>query len=138
MPGRIHTAEDTGLNDSDKVIALSTELLNRVLSVHVQLTATATAGNRRAQVMARDSGGNILWASQPTAVQAANLAYEYTFAVGLAVDDSAALNTFVRVPLPYSWLPSSADLRIRDIGAVDAAADDMTVRVVYETAPQGG
>ena len=134
MPGQILTVEDTALNDSDKTLALEAtkDRINRVLAIWVSLTSSATAGNRAMAVQFL-SGSDILYEGVAGAVQAASLTYLYGFGLGNGLSGSVVENR-LNVSLPDLWLPKGATVRVFDSAAVDAAADDMSVRISYETA----
>lgn len=126
--------EDAALNDSDKDIAVPASKVWRLSAVFVSLTSTATVGNRHVVVEIRDASNNIVSEISAGANQAASLTRRYSFGVGLPADTSfgGPSTDAIRAPLPEMWLEAGWDVRVYDKAAVDAAADDMTVRVVAE------
>ena len=130
MPGHLRIAEDTGLNDSDKTITLDTTDLNKIQAIQVNLITTATVGNRNLEIIV-DDGTNELFRATAQAVQAASLTRNYSWAPD-GQDDAAFINNALRIRIPNVWLPSGSRVRVFDFAAIDAAADDMVVRILYE------
>lgn len=123
---------NTDANDSDKTITVpaSTEWL--VNSIYVALTSTATVGNRQLVVLYTDGSDNVLAEVRAGVVQAASLTYLYTFGLGMMDLTAARDTTYVACPLPAVVLPAGYKVRVYDSKAVDAAADDMTVRIMAQ------
>lgn len=130
MPGHLRIVEDTALNDSDKTITLDTTDLNRIQAIQVNLITTATVGNRNLEIIV-DDGTNELFRATAQAVQAASLTRDYSWAPD-GQDDAAFINDALRIRIPNVWLPSGSRVRVFDFAAIDAAADDMVVRILYE------
>jgi len=130
---RVATIQDETLNDSDKSFAVPASTERHVLNIWVEFTSTATVGNRQLVVEVQDSTTDVLaqWA-RPGVVQAASLTRHYEFAPGLP-DDLAFRDTdYLRTPIPTTGLLKATDiLRVYDNNAVDAAADDMVVMIMY-------
>lgn len=116
-------------NDSDKTITVPAATEWQPLLLYVSLATTATAGNRQLEVILTDDADNVLGRAQAGVVQAASLTRLYTFALNapdlLAFRDTDKLST----PLPIGMLPAGYKINVLDNKAVDAAADDMTVRL---------
>jgi hypothetical protein len=132
IPGGIPTVvvSDAAADDSDKSFAPSSERW-RIVSVYVTLVASATAGNRQVAVRVL-SGSDVLYQSPAGAVQAGSTTVNYNFAHGNA-RETAAVAGALDVPLPAGLVIGPGQtLQVLDTAAVDAAADDMTVRVLAE------
>lgn len=123
---------DAASNDSDKTFTVPAGESWRVLCVHVNLAATATVGNRQLEVRATDESDNVLAIASAGAVQAASATRIYTLAPGLADLTSFRDTDKMTTPLPPLVLAAGHKLRVFDKTAVDATADDMTVRVLVE------
>lgn len=119
-------------NDSDKTFTVPTGKSWRILSVHVRLVTTATVGNRQIEVRLTDDSNNNIGHAPAGAVQAASLTRHYTFAPGLADLTGFRDTDKLTTPLPDVVLPAGYKVRIFDTAAVDAAADDMHVRMLVE------
>lgn len=124
---------DVTANDSDKTLTVPAGKSWRVMSVYVRLVTTATVGNRQIEVKATDGSDAELLTVRAGAVQAASATRFYNFATGVpdltAFRDTDALSN----PLPRDLiLPAGFKLRVRDKAGIDAAADDMDVRVLVE------
>ena len=135
--GRNIQVVDAAANDSDKTFTLpGTQHFYKLHYVYVTLVTTATAGNRAMGIEYSDDNGVV--ARIPAgAVQAASLTYEYSFGLGaenltaVIVIASPALS-LLTTPLPEISLPPAGTIRVFDMDAIAAAADDMTVRLAYE------
>lgn len=123
---------DETLNDSDKEIEVTAGQLWQVLNLRVEFTSTATVGDRQLVIQWRDGSDDVVGEVRAGVVQAASLTYNYQFGPALA-DLSAVRDTdWLMTPLPPTlMLPAGYDLRIYDNNAVDAAADDMIIQMMY-------
>ena len=117
---------DADLNDSSKVFTVPTGEVWVISQINVQLTATATAGNRRLRVIARDTSDNIYVQAESPTTFAATQTQNAEFFPG-APDSTSETNDTVKVAMPLLILLPGHDLVVEDGAAVDAAADDMTV-----------
>lgn len=127
------TSDET-LNDSDKTITIPATYLYQIMWVYVELTTTATVGDRQLEMQFRDDADDVIAMFKPEVVQAASLTYYYQFGPSMpdlfSVRD-AATNPFVATPfIPGAFLPAGYDIRIYDNAAIDAAADDMIVQIM--------
>jgi hypothetical protein len=125
---RISTLSFTTTNDSDNTFTVPAGTEYQVLSVYVTLATTATVGNRQMVVRALDSSDNVIAEYVAGALQAASLTYRYLF--GTVVDMTAVRDsTYLGVAMGAIALSAGQKLRVYDKAEVDAAADDMVVRV---------
>ncbi len=122
---------DTTLNDSDKSFTVPAGKVWRVLSVWVEFTSTATVGNRQVAVEFQDGAANVIGRVVAGATQAAGQTRYYLFAADMP-DLTAFRDTdYLSTPLPASLeLPAGYVVRVYDKNTVDAAADDMIVRMM--------
>lgn len=127
----VQVQEDLAADDSDKTFTVPSGEQWEILSVQAQLISTTTVGDRQMMVEAQGSGSEILFRSMVGAVQAESLTRRYNFGRD-AADQSAFVNDELMTPLPRLILGPAMVLRIVDIAAVDAAADDMEVRVLVD------
>ena len=122
---------DTTLNDSDKTETVPSGKTREVLAIGIQLTSTATVGNRQIAYEVQDSNSNVIYAAYAGATQAASLVREYHFSQGIVADTAFSAGNSIRVELPGDLLlPPDFKMRVYDQAAIDAAADDMEVRYV--------
>lgn len=122
-------ASDATANDSDKTFTVTSGKVWEIQSIFVTLVTTATAGNRQMQVEI-DNGTSVYLVVPVGAVQAASVTRHYSLAHGLP-DLTAMRNTlYLLTPFPKLVLPAGHRIRVYDAAAVDAAADDMTVRIL--------
>jgi hypothetical protein len=122
---------DVTANDSDKTLTVPVMTLWQVLWIRVELTTTATAGDRQLAIQILDTGPDVIAEFRPRVTQAASLAYVYQFAPGMAQDTAVYDTDLVTTPLPPTLiLDPEFSLRIYDNNAVDAAADDMVVQLM--------
>lgn len=128
MPIR-HTRNATA-NDSDKTFTVGTGRTWKLQWISVDLVSTATVGNRQVDIVIGD-GTNTILTVNAGAVQAASLTRHYQF-YDTAPNETAFVGTNIRNPLPFNMvLLPGWTVRVYDSAAVDAAADDMTVNLVY-------
>lgn len=122
---------DATADDSDKTVtpvpAGSNEQYE-ILAIYATLVSTATAGNRQIEIEVGD--GSVVFASVAAgAVQTATLTRQYSFAPGLA-NQTAFVGTRLQTAFPSGLvLAAGWTVRVYDSTAVDAAADDLTVRI---------
>lgn len=123
---------DTGANDSDKKVTVTASQQWRIKSIWVELTTTATVGDRQLVIEIQDDSDDVIAQIRAGAVQAASLTRYYLFAPNVteltSFRDTDALTTI----LPDWVLPASYDIRVYDNNAVAAAADDMVIHIQYE------
>ena len=74
---------DAATNDSDKSLTVTADYEWIIQSIFVDLTTTATVGNRQVTVEIQDDATNILAVVKAGIVQAASLQRYYTFAPDL-------------------------------------------------------
>ena len=123
---------DATLNDSDKTLTVPANAQWRLASVYAQLITTATAGNRQVDILCTDASDNEIAKFVAGAVQAASLTRTYVFAP-LHPQETAFTNTLMLRALAGDLvLPAGYKVRVFDSAAIDAAADDMTVRLLVE------
>lgn len=120
---------DEALNDSDKTFVVPAGAMYDIIWVYVELTTSATAGNRAMTVDIQDSHGDVVGRCQDDGTQAASLTHTYMFGQGMDLADGG-VNTNHFIPLPPLLLPQFFKLRVYDANAVDAAADDMNVQIM--------
>jgi hypothetical protein len=125
------TVIDVTADDSDKAFAVPANREWMVMAVQVTLVTTGEAGNRQMAVEFRNGSADVLVPVIASVVQAASLTRYYTFGVGLPNDaafrgpDTDRLATGI----PPLTLAASWDIRVYDMAAIDADADDMSVWV---------
>lgn len=125
---------DVTADDSDKSFTVPAGVTWELLNLYATLVSTATAGLRRMVVEVQDGSSNVLARVQAGATQTISLTWQYNFAPGLA-DQTAVVNLTLNTALPKLVLMPGHVLRVYDITAVDAAADDLTVRFVAAVRP---
>jgi len=131
MQGRLEVVGDATANDSDKTYTVPAGEEWYVVSVFATLVASATVGNRRMIVQVLDADDNVLASVPAGAVQAASATVSYNFASGLA-DQTSSVAGVLGTSLPSLVLGAGMKLRVADATAVDAAADDLTVRALVK------
>lgn len=123
---------EEALNDSDKTFTVDTGKIWHILQILVDYTSTAVAGNRQLTVDLSDATADLLARLKIGVVQAASLNRIHNIAPGLA-DQTGVVDFTLNTPIPPTWvLPGGFTIRIYDSAAIDAAADDMLVRVLVD------
>lgn len=120
---------DENLNDSDKSFTVPASTEWRVKWIYVELTTTATAGNRQMEIQIQDDAADVIARLVCGDVQAASLTRYYLFAPNVA-ELTAERDTDKFSTLMPEWiLPASYVVRVWDNAAVDAAADDLIIQM---------
>lgn len=117
-------------NDSDKTFVVPAGEAWRIVTIYVENVTTATAGNRFITVKVTDAA-DAAYVSSAADAQAASLTNRYQFAPVPTSSTGSAVHGKVYA-FPDLVIPAGHKVRILDAGAVDAAADDMTVRMFIE------
>lgn len=130
---RVSLVADETVDDNDKVVytaPANTEA--QIISMWLEVTTTATAGNRQLEIQIRDSGDDVIYQGRPTVVQAESLARYYAIAPGNEPMYSFYDTDFVTSPFPPLFLAAGWDVRIYDNNNVDSD-DDIIVQMVVAT-----
>lgn len=141
--GRLLLNVDETLNDSDKVIAVSINARWAPISLWYEFTATATVGTRLMEVHVRDDAADIIAGMRAANVTASqtqkalhlfrNTAATITSGAGAATFTAeGAPSNSVLFAWPFDRLPQSFDIRVFDLAAIDAAADDLIIQYLVE------
>lgn len=119
-------------NDSDKSFTVPASTRWRIQSVWVEFISTADAGNRQLAVEIQDDGADVILQMQVGVAQAASLTRYYSFGPGLP--DLTAFrgvsSDSLMTPLPELELGAGYVVRIYDVAAIQAAADDVVVQMM--------
>ena len=119
-----------GANDSDKAITVPATDYYQILWVWVELTTTATVGDRQIVVEYQDAAGDVIGQVRVGQVQAASLTRYYMIAPALA-DHLAFRDTdYLMTPMPSTLILSQSQrLRVYDNNNGDVDGDDMVVQI---------
>jgi len=134
IPGGTPTRTyDATANDSDKTFTVPAGRMWQLEGIMVDFTTTATVGNRSMRFVIGD-GTNILWLNVSSSNQAASLNYIY---IGSPALTNAAVTAtgIAQMNFPSMVIPEGYTIRVYDALAVDAAADDMIVSIIYIDLP---
>jgi len=123
---------DTGANDSDKTLTVSTGKQWQIHSVYALLASTATEGNRQLDILITDASDNPIMKAVAGAVQPASQTYTYVFAVDNPQETGFTGDLMYRALPGQLILPAGYKVRVYDSAAVAAAADDLTLRLLVE------
>jgi len=127
--GTVKWTRDATTNDSDKSFTVPTGKIWHMIGIRFYLTATATVGNRIPSIYVAPDGANYFVYFQGAALTASNTG-QYMVSFQGVSDDFTAAAAVVQGSMPMI-LPAGAIVRVYDVGAVDAAADDMVVLLHY-------
>lgn len=131
---------DAAANDSDKTFTVPAGKRWDLKLIHVWILTTVAVGNRILRVDVGD-GTNAIWCSFTTPNVAASQLGIISLSDGLPRDSVSNLyqpgtgtgaNATVVSSLPAFSLPAGYTIRVWDIAAIAAAADDMTVVLHYD------
>lgn len=123
---------DATANDSDKEFTVTASQVWEIKSIWVAFTSTATVGNRQIVVEFKNDSDVVFAQARAGATQAASLTRYYLFAPGVADMTSFRDTDFLTTPIPEYSFSAGYDIRVYDKAAIDAAADDMTLRMLIE------
>ena len=131
--GEIRQQADVALNDSDKIFTVPGGQVWRLQFLTVNFISTATPGNRDLRVEIGD-GTNLLWFKEwnPSTLQAASLTRDYYAAPDKTNDADFDADGRVGMEMEGHTRPPGYTIRVFDKAAIDAAADDMVVRLLTE------
>lgn len=124
------TLSEIAPDDSNKDLVFSSDIrienYLEVLSIRIELTTTATVGNRLMVLELLSSAGDVL---REVILDANSLAASLSRTWELAPLNDPAVTAPQYVQMAPMTLYGGQILRIRDSAAVDAAADDMVIHV---------
>ncbi len=126
---------DTTVNDSDKTFSVPAATEWTIQSIQVNFISTSTAGARQLTIEIQDASSNVIALIKAGVTQIASLTYDYLFAPGVP-DITAVRDLTVMTPMPIMTLLPSYVIRIYDSAVIDAAADDMTMRMLIHARSQ--
>ncbi len=128
---KIQVVSDTELNDSNKTLTMPDGHW-RVESIRIEYTATGDAGNRLMEIRYLDKDGNIVWATEllpayvASDVRITNFSPSDRLLAAVDAGNEGSQHCAAAVP-------SGGSIQVLDVAAIQAAADDMVVRVVVST-----
>lgn len=123
---------DETVDDSDKTFTVPVSTTWRLQSIWIELTTTATAGNRQLCIEIQDDSSDVIAQIRVGAVQAASLTRYYLLAPNVTELTSFRDTDYLSTLLPPLVLPAGYKIRVYDKAAVAAAADDMVVQMMIE------
>jgi hypothetical protein len=121
---------DATANDSNKSFEVPVGYIYEILYGQVTLVTSATAGNRQMVIQILDDDDVEVATIRAGAVQAASTTRYYEFVQGVPRETSFIDESInVAIPDEFIALPEYTVV-IKDTDAIDAAADDMTVKLM--------
>jgi len=131
VPPVLKRIVDVALNDSDKTLTVPSGKQWKWRYGLALFVTSATVGNRRIILEIRDAGGNNFYRMFSLNATAASTTDNFVFGnFGDTAEDAGGNMT---LPIPTECiLDENFQIRIFDSAAVDAAADDLTIRLVVE------
>jgi hypothetical protein len=135
MEGFVTQIADAAADDSDKTFTVPAGQNYEVLGIFVTLATSADVGNRNMQVTFGD-GTNVIYAVPAGAVQAASVTRYYSFSPEMPDLTSMRATSYLMTPIPRFILPAAYTIRVYDVAAIAATADDMTVRILVRVYPK--
>lgn len=121
---------ELALNDSNKDLVFNTDIgigvYLAVQSIRIELTTTATVGNRLMVVELLSATDDVL---REVVLNANSVAESLSKTWELAPQNNPAITAPQYVRMPPMTIHAGQKLRIRDSAAIDPAADDMVIHV---------
>ncbi len=134
MTGTVHLKEDivvfedVVINDSDKSFVVPNGEEWEVLYVQAQLITTSDAGTRQMVLEILGAGAELLGRYSAGATQGISLTERYNWGPSLT-DQATPISLELTVSMPSNLrLGPGFTLTVKDIAAIQPAADDMEVR----------
>lgn len=105
----------------------------KIVSLVLNITTTATAGNRTFVLLSKNSGGGADWKAMNTTAQVASTTYSITAASGLPSQATTTTVIQVLMPLPATpYILPGCTLNVLDQSNIDVN-DNVTIgAMVYE------
>ena len=124
---------DVTPNDTNKTFTVPSAETWKVMYGHIELTTTATVGNRIIKLLVHDENGVIVTDSHAGASATAGGTFDYELMQGI-FRETSFINGGLQVPIPSDMvLLPGWTLNVVDSAAIDAAQDDMLVSFVVNT-----
>lgn len=128
----ILTVSDVTDNDADKSFAVDAGYIWHILSIRIEYTASADAGDRQLAVQLTDNAGTVLDEILVGAVVAASETRYFEIAPGLADLTDFRDTDWLMTPLQVTaQLGPLHHVRVLDRNAISPGADDMYIRMRY-------
>lgn len=128
----VTSQRDATANDSDKTFTVPAGTLWWIHGILIDYSATSTVGNRSAVAHFRDTADNLILAARYSSNITAGQNRIISFHTGGA-NATGNISKHVLAGIPNRLiLPAGYDVRVHDAAAIDAAADDMTVALLYD------
>lgn len=130
---------DVTANDSDKSFTVPAGKVWSLKSVHADITATATVGNRVLTMLSTDGTNTVCFYAKTAAVTATQVG-ALRIGIGETITTTASQvptlagatpNVAFMVPIAETILLAGYTVRVYDATGVDAAADDLNVVLHY-------
>lgn len=126
--GVVTWEQDATANDSDKSFVTPVGKVRLYKSIHVTLATSADVGNRVLGLGVLTAAAATVFLTNTGVNHAASTTNNYVFAPFVPLDTSGASMSF---GVPDLILTAGMSLRVYDISAIAAGADDMTVNLQY-------
>ena len=126
----LHSLGDTAATGSQKVYTVPAGEVWEVLSVNVNLLASATAGNRRVVCIARPPTAFEVARGSSPVTQAASEYRTYNFGTGFT-DQAAFIANYINMSMPRIILAENWQIETWDVAQIDPTGDTMDVRIAY-------
>lgn len=122
--------ENETLNSSSKTFTVPAEKIWDIEWIYIELTTTATAGDRLISIQICDSDLDVLLELVSGTTQSASTTRSYICIEG-NYRETSFVNDTIEIPLPiHSFLPPGYIIKIWDKNNIDSTADDMIVHMV--------
>lgn len=126
----IQFESDEATGDNDKTITIPNGHVWHILTIRVEYTSDANAGDRQLAIQFRDSSNDVIWEVRPNITQAASLTYLYHFGSSMSDLDTIRDSDWLSTPIPPTLiLPSGSNIRLYDNNDI-SAPDDMIVHLI--------
>jgi len=123
--------EEETANSTDKTISVPSDEVWKILTLYVELTTTATAGNRSLGVHIRDAENDIINECQKSENHAASTTVRYVYSKHPLGHTTATTPTHLWAP-PDLELKPAYDIRVYDVAAIAHGYDDMQIHMLVK------
>lgn len=137
--GTVKWVRDATANDSDKTFTVPAGKIWDIKSITALISCTATVGNRSLVAIFNDGASDIFAVAKTASITAGQTgvmgvwqgAASSTSTNDLPLYSGGASNVARISPIPTILLAAGYTITVKDVAAIDPAADDMTVVLHY-------
>ena len=122
--------EDETAEEPDKILTVDANEIWEILWIYLELTSSATVGNRMLRFSIRDDSNDIIWSEKTGIDQPANQTYTYILAPGQQRNITNANNiSYYNLPAT-TLLPAAYNIRLFENNSIDGDDDGLIIHMM--------